>query len=92
MSSGDGGGGFLFIRHNEIHDSTAYLHKEICHDICIEPDLQPLNGETMSYCSAVEDYGARLDIAAIDNITLIKLSLPYNIAYPYAKSLLYIWE
>jgi len=37
---------------------------EICHDFCIERLLQPLNGESMSYRSAVKHDGARLDIAA----------------------------
>jgi len=59
-------GGFLFVRHNEIRDSIAHLLKEICHDVCTEPGLQPLNGERMFYRSAVEDDGARLDIAACD--------------------------
>jgi len=34
---------------------------EICHDVCIEPGLQPSNGESMSYHSANR---APLDIAA----------------------------
>ena len=57
-------GGFLFVRHNEIHDSIAHLLKEICHDVCIEPGLQPLTGENLSCHSVVVDDGARLDIAA----------------------------
>ena len=35
---------------------------EICHDVCIAHGLQPLNGESMSYYSAVVDNGAHLDI------------------------------
>jgi len=57
-------GGFLFVQHNEICDSITHLLKEICHDVCIEPGLQLLNGENMSYCSAVKDDGICLDIAA----------------------------
>jgi len=56
--------GFLFAQHNEIHDSIAHLLKEICHDCCIESGFQPLNGESVSYCCAIEDNGACLDIAA----------------------------
>ena len=57
-------GGFLFLCHNEIHDSIAHLLKGICRDVCVEPGLQPLTGENLSYRSAVVDDGARLDIAA----------------------------
>ena len=57
-------GGFLFVRHNEIRDSIAHLLKGICHDVCVEPGLQPLTGENLSYRSAVVDDGACLDIAA----------------------------
>ena len=49
----------------EIHDdSIAHLLKEICHDVCVEPGLQPLTGKSLSYRSADVDDGARLDIAA----------------------------
>ena len=57
-------GGFPIIRHNEIRDLTANLLSEVCHDVRIEPDLQPLTGETLAASSAITDDGARLDIAA----------------------------
>ena len=57
-------GGFPTIRHNEIRDVTANLLSEVCHDVRIEPDLQPLTGEVMSGASAITEDGARLDIAA----------------------------
>ena len=38
-------GGFPTIRHNEIRDLTASLLSEVCHNVVIEPHLQPLNGE-----------------------------------------------
>ena len=37
---------------------------DVCHDVCIEPHLQPLSGEVMSHRSAITDIGARLDISA----------------------------
>ena len=37
-------GGFPSIRHNEIRDLTANLLTEVCNDVCIEPDLQPITG------------------------------------------------
>ena len=39
----------------------ANLLSEVCNDVCIEADLQPINGEQLT--GNVED-GARLDIAA----------------------------
>ena len=57
-------GGFPSIRHNEVHDLTATLLTEVCHDVCVEPDLQPLTGEQMNNATAITDAGARLDIAA----------------------------
>ena len=56
-------GGFPTLRHNEIHYVTANLPTEVCHDVRIEPDLQPLTGEVMGSHSANTTDGARLDIA-----------------------------
>ena len=57
-------GGFPIMRHNEVRDLTANLMAEVCHDVCIEPTLQPVTGELLSGASAITDDGARLDIAA----------------------------
>ena len=40
-------GGFPILRHNEIRDLTANLLTEVCHKVSIEPDLQPLTGESL---------------------------------------------
>ena len=42
-------GGFPSIRHNEVRDLTATLLTEVCHDVCVEPDLQPLGGGKEKY-------------------------------------------
>ena len=47
----------------EIRDLTANLLTEVCTDVCIELDLQPLTGEALSGVSSNEQDGARLDIA-----------------------------
>ena len=52
------------MRHNEVRDLKANLMAEVCHDVCIEPTLQPVTGERLSGASAITDEGARLDIAA----------------------------
>ena len=59
-------GGFPIIRHNEICDITATLLTEVCHDVCVEPDLQPVAPGQLhvSKASANRQDGARLDMAA----------------------------
>jgi len=56
-------GGFPIVRHNEIRDVTANLLTKVCHDVIIEPDLQPLTGETLAGASSITMDGAKLDIA-----------------------------
>ena len=53
------------MRHNELRDSFANLLSDDCHDVEIEPHLQPLQGETFAIKSAtIDDDDARLDIKA----------------------------
>ena len=42
-------GGFPSIRHNELRDITAELLTEVCRCVGVEPTLQPLTGEQLSY-------------------------------------------
>ena len=56
-------GGFPSIRHNEVRDVTASLLTEICHNVSVEPHLQPLSGELLSLRTANSTDNARLDIA-----------------------------
>ena len=56
--------GFPSIRHNEIRDYTTYLLSEICHNVSVEPHLQPITGEFSTSASANFQDGARLDVAA----------------------------
>ena len=60
---------------------------EICHNVCVEPGLQPLTGEDLSYCSAVVDDGAHLDIAArgfwVFHISVPTLMYMYSIPMPH---------
>ena len=35
------------IRHNEGRDTIGSWMSEVCNDVCIEPPLQPLEGETL---------------------------------------------
>ena len=57
-------GGFPSIRHNELRDITAALMSEVCHNVTIEPTLQPLSGETLNPRSAITEDDARSDVRA----------------------------
>ena len=57
-------GRFSCLRHNEIRDFTAKLFREVCSNVRIESELQPLTGESLSYTSANRQDSARLDIRA----------------------------
>ena len=53
-------GGFPSIRHNEIREYTAYVLSEICHNVSVEPHLQP----SQVRFPPLPQTGARLDVAA----------------------------
>ena len=56
-------GGFPLIRHTEIRCLIiANMLTEVCHNVCIEPKLQPLTGEQLHNTTANTQDGARLDI------------------------------
>ena len=57
-------GGHADIRHNEIRDTFANLMKEVCHDVEIEPKLQPLQGESFVNNSTTTQDEARIDLKA----------------------------
>ena len=57
-------GAFPIHRHNEIRDITCSLLSEVSHDVTLEPTLQPLDGHTLRYASAITDDDARADIQA----------------------------
>ena len=56
-------GGFPSLRHNEIRDLTANLLTEVCHEVQVEPTLQPISGEQFRQASLNTEEGARLDIS-----------------------------
>ena len=57
-------GTFPIIRHNDARDLTAKLISEVCHDVQVEPHLQPLSGELFHYKSTIQGDDARVDIRA----------------------------
>ena len=57
-------GGLPTLRHNEIRDYLATRLSEVCHDVAIEPALQPLNGEHFTLRTTSCDNDAHPDIRA----------------------------
>ena len=57
-------GAFPILRHNELRDFTGDLLAEICHDVCVEPILQPLQGGKLDHATANREDKARSDIRA----------------------------
>ena len=57
-------GAFPQIRHNEICNLTANLLTEVCNNVGIEPDLQPVLPGQRSGATANSQHGARLDLSA----------------------------
>uniref|UniRef100_A0A1X7U7S0 Uncharacterized protein n=1 Tax=Amphimedon queenslandica TaxID=400682 RepID=A0A1X7U7S0_AMPQE len=51
------------LRHTDVRDLSASLLQDVCSNVCREPSLQPLSGESLHLRSASTDDGARLDIA-----------------------------
>ena len=46
------------------YDFAASLLSEVCFNVSVEPQLQPLTGETFPLASANVEDGAHLDVAA----------------------------
>ena len=51
-------------RHDQLRNLEAKMLSEVCQDIKIEPQLQPLTGENMSLQSANTEDSASLDVKA----------------------------
>ena len=56
-------GGFITMRHNELHDLEAELLNTVCKDVQIEPVFQDITGEILNP-GANNSADARLDIHA----------------------------
>ena len=57
-------GGFPALRHNDIRDITARYLSEVCPNVEVEPELQPLSGERLHFRTSNVEDGARLDVRA----------------------------
>ena len=52
------------MRHNELRDTFAFVMKEFCYDVEIEPKLQPLEGESFVHKTTTTEDEATKDIGA----------------------------
>ena len=57
-------GGFVSLRHNQVRNLEASLLSEVCHDVCVEPQLLQLTGENLNEKMAIRSEEAQADIAA----------------------------
>ena len=57
-------GAFPTLRHNEIRNYTGKLLAEVCTDVTLEPNLQPLEGESLQFATSNQEDNARADIRA----------------------------
>ena len=55
-------GGLPSFRHNEIRDLTATLLTEVCSQVVVEPELQPVSQRDYPSSANIQEW-ARLDIA-----------------------------
>ena len=56
-------GGFVSLRHEFVRNITSSLLSEVCKDILVEPQLQPLTGESFAPSKATGNE-VRLDLCA----------------------------
>ena len=57
-------GGLPSLRHNEIRDLTATLLTEVCSQVCVEPELQPVqHSDEFPLATSNTQDSARLDVA-----------------------------
>ena len=57
-------GGFPTIRHNKVRNITAHLMSDVCHNVGLEPTLQPITDERLHHSTANTEDGARVDSKA----------------------------
>ena len=79
-------GGFVILRHNHIRNTTAPLLTEVCKDVRVELQLQPLSHETFSKKAANKSDQARVDISVRDfSLTGQVVFLDVRVFNPTAK-------
>ena len=54
----------MTLPHNKLRDITGALLEEVCHDLAIEPILQPVRDKNLVPSTINKNDGARLDLGA----------------------------
>ena len=54
---------FVSLRHNQVRNLTASLFNEVCHNVCLEPQLLQLTGKNLNEKMLIRSDEARADIA-----------------------------
>ena len=57
-------GGLPSYRHGELRGFTATLLSDVCSDVAVEPNLQPLSSETLHYSPATVTDETRFHVKA----------------------------
>ena len=79
-------GGFVHWSYDDVRDLFASLLKDVCHDVEVEPHLQPLTGEVL-ISSANSSDEARLEVSARGFWQREQRAFFYiRIVNPFAKS------
>ena len=56
-------GGFVTLRYNKLRDITGALLEEVCHDVSIEPILQPISDSNLVPLTTNTNDGAGSDVS-----------------------------
>ena len=59
-------GGLPTIQHNEVKNIKAHLMGDVCHNVGLEPILQPITSERLCHSTVNTEDGARVDISEND--------------------------
>ena len=57
-------GGLPTIHHNQVRNIKAHLTSDVCHNVGLEPILQPITSERLHHSTANIEDGGRVDIKA----------------------------
>ena len=52
-----------------------------CVRVCVEPSLQTLSGETLTFSTAIAEDGARLDVSAADKLMVFVVADTRGLTY-----------
>ena len=74
----------MTIHHNEVRNTKAHLTSDVCHNVGLEPILQPITSERLHHSTANTEDGGRVDIKAtglskmIDNVHFLMLGCAHT--------------